>query len=101
MADEQGAGPDVDTIIESADKAFAVGDYRTASAGWETAFASEEAQDDPELKNDLAWNIGLAEAAQGNLDRSKWYLEASGYGRDHFVQTGVPEVYDAVFGETP
>lgn len=97
MADEQGTA-DVDKIIEEADKAFASGDYRAASAGWDVAFASEEATEDPELKNDLAWNIGLAEAAQGNLDRSKWYLEASGYSRDHFQEMGVPEVYDAVFG---
>jgi hypothetical protein len=91
MADE--ATLDVDDIIEKADEDFQSGDYASASAGWETAFGSAEAESDPRLKRDLAWNIGLSEAVQNHVQRSQWYFAASGYERDHFQQMGLDEVY--------
>lgn len=83
----------VDELIEAADESFASGDYRAASAGWEAAFATEEVSGDAELRRDVAWNIGLSEAIQNNVERSKWYFQASGYGRERFTELGLDEVY--------
>lgn len=86
----------IDEIIEQADDAFEKGEFGSASAGWETAFNAEEIQGDPELKKDLAWNIGLSEALQNNVERSQWYFTASGYGREHFQARGIDEVYTQI-----
>jgi hypothetical protein len=83
----------IDEVIEKAEEDFAKDDFRSASAGWEAAYNSEDLVDDPDLKKDLAWNIGLAEALQNNVERSQWYFAASEYGRDYFQERGVDAVY--------
>lgn len=87
---------DVDELIERADEAFAADDFAGASAGWEQAYQTDEVQGDPELSRDVAWNIGLAEALQQNVERSRWYFSASQYDRSYFESRGVEAVYDVV-----
>ena len=82
--------------LKSAYEAFGADDYATASQLFYKVYESPEAAGDDTLKRETAWNLGLSCALQDDLDASRGWFRASGYGRERFEEQQLGEFYRTV-----
>lgn len=82
--------------LKNAYEAFQSDDYATASQLFYEVYESPEAADDDALKREMAWNLGLACALQDDLDSSRGWFRASGYGPEKFEEQQLGAFYRQV-----
>jgi hypothetical protein len=82
--------------LKRAYEAFSSDDYATASQLFYKVYESPEAADDDALKREIAWNLGLSCALQDELDTSRGWFQASGYGPEKFEEQQLGEFYRTV-----
>ncbi len=79
--------------LTSAYEAFAAEDWATASALFYKVYGSPEVAEDDAVKREVAWNLGLCCALQDELEASRGWFQASGYGAEKFEEQQLGEFY--------
>ncbi|HEV2345760.1 MAG TPA: hypothetical protein VGS97_16795 [Actinocrinis sp.] len=82
--------------LKSAYEAFKGDDYATASQLFYKVYQSPEVAEDEALRRETAWNLGLACALQDDLEASRGWFQASGYGPEKFEEQQLGEFYRQV-----
>jgi hypothetical protein len=82
--------------LKSAYEAFNSDDFTTASQLFYRVYESPEATADDALKRETAWNLGLSCALMDDLDSSRGWFQASGYGPERFEQNELGDFYRQV-----
>jgi hypothetical protein len=82
--------------LEKAYQAFEGNDFTTAGRLFYEVFQSPEAGSDSELKQEMAWNLGLTCALQDDLNGSREWFLASGYGPEKFAEEQLDDFYQQV-----
>lgn len=85
-----------DEDLRKAYEAFEIADYAAAADFFGEVFRSPEARRDSGLRRDMAWNLGLTYALRDELDASRGWFRASGYGAEMFARRRLGEFYRQV-----